>query len=68
MPERRHAAYNRTGITVLESTCGEQYAVAFNDLAFNFNDRFQLQNTTGTLSINGLTVDADNAYLAYLLR
>ena len=47
---------------------GKQYVVVFNDLAFNFNDRFQLQNTTGSLLINGLTVDADNAYLAYLLR
>jgi hypothetical protein len=47
---------------------GRQYAVTFNDLAFNFNDRFQLQNTTGSLTINGLPVAADNAHLAYLLR
>ncbi|MCX7174963.1 MAG: hypothetical protein NT159_13805 [Proteobacteria bacterium] len=47
---------------------GKQYAVTFNDLTFNFNDRFQLQNTTGTLTINGVTVAADSAYLGYLLR
>jgi len=47
---------------------GKQYAVTFNDLTFSFNDRFQLQTTTGTLTINGVTVGADNAYLAYLLR
>ena len=47
---------------------GKQYAVVFNELAFEFNDRFQLQNTTGSLTINGLTVAADSAYLTYLLR
>lgn len=47
---------------------GKSFTVAFNDLAFNFNDRFQLQNTSGSLTINGLPVAADNAYLAYLLR
>ena len=47
---------------------GKTYAVVFNDLAFNFNERFQLQNTTGSLTINGLTVAADSAYPAYLLR
>lgn len=47
---------------------GKQFAVVFHDLAFNFNDRFQLQNTTGSLTINGVTVAADSAYLPYLLR
>lgn len=47
---------------------GKHYAIAFNNLAFNFNDRFEVQNTTGTISINGMTVAADNAYLAYLFR
>jgi len=47
---------------------GKQYAVVFNELAFEFNDSFQLANTTGSLTINGLTVAPDSAYLAYLLR
>ncbi|MFA6310557.1 MAG: hypothetical protein WCV99_14995 [Sterolibacterium sp.] len=47
---------------------GKSFDVVFNDLAFNFNDKFQLQNTTGSLTINGVTATADNAYLAYLLR
>ena len=47
---------------------GKPYAVVFNDLAFEFDDRFQLQKTTGSLTINGLTVAADSAYLTYLLR
>lgn len=47
---------------------GKSFTVVFNDLAFSFNDRFELQNTTGSLTINGVTAAADNAYLAYLLR
>lgn len=50
------------------SVGGKQYAVTFNDLAFNFDDRFQLQSTTGSLAINGHPVAADSAYLGYLLR
>jgi len=47
---------------------GKPYSVVFNDLAFEFNDRLQPANTSGSLTINGLTVAADSAYLAYLLR
>jgi len=46
----------------------KKYAVVFNQLTFNFDDSFQLVSTTGSLTINGTTVDADNAYLVYLIR
>ena len=47
---------------------GDQYVITFNNLTFNFDDGFQLLGTTGTLTVNGLTVAADKAYLAYLFR
>jgi len=47
---------------------GKPYVVTFKDLTFNFNDKFQLLNTTGTLAVNGMPVAADDAYLAYLVR
>lgn len=50
------------------TVAGKQHIVSFNNLSFNFDDSFHLNDTTGTLTIDGLTVPAESAYLKYLLR
>ena len=44
------------------------YTVSFNNLTFNFNSAFQPTTSTGSLTINGQTVAADNAYWGFLFH